>query len=121
MAEGQPVDALKSAWEVASESQPPEPDAHHFALTLVRGVRDHLDEIDGVIQEHSHHWRLDRMTRIDRNVLRLGIFELKYLPEIPGKVSINEAVELGKRFGTEDSSAFINGLLDRIAVSLQKA
>jgi N utilization substance protein B len=61
------------------------------------------------------------MTRIDRNVLRLGIFELKYLPEIPGKVSINEAVELGKRFGTEDSSAFINGLLDRIAVSLQKA
>src|SRR6266851_908343 len=121
MAEGQPVDALRSAWEVASESQPPEPDAHHFALTLVRGVRDHLDEIDGVIQEHSHHWRLDRMTRIDRNVLRLGIFELKYLPEIPGKVSINEAVELGKRFGTEDSSAFINGLLDRIAVSLQKA
>jgi N utilization substance protein B len=121
MAQGQPVDALQSAWEVASESHPPEPDAHHFALTLVRGVRDHLDEIDGVIQEHSHHWRLDRMTRIDRNVLRLGIFELKYLPEIPGKVSINEAVELGKRFGTEDSSAFINGLLDRIAVSLQKA
>ncbi len=121
MAQGQPVDALQSAWEVASESQPPEPEAHLFALTLVRGVRDHLDEIDGVIQEHSHHWRLDRMTRIDRNVLRLGIFELKYLPEIPGKVSINEAVELGKRFGTEDSSAFINGLLDRIAVSLQKA
>ena len=120
MAQGQPVDALKSAWEVASESQP-EPDAQHFALILVRGVRDHLHEIDGVIQEHSHHWRLDRMTRIDRNVLRLGIFELKYLPEIPGKVSINEAVELGKRFGTEDSSAFINGLLDRIAVSLQKA
>jgi N utilization substance protein B len=60
------------------------------------------------------------MTRIDRNVLRLGIFELKYLVDIPGKVSINEAVELGKRFGTEDSSAFINGLLDRIASSLQK-
>ena len=62
----------------------------------------------------------ERMTRIDRNVLRLGIFELKYLLEIPGKVSINEAVELGKRFGTEESSAFINGLLDRIASSLQK-
>jgi len=61
------------------------------------------------------------MTRIDRNVLRLGIFELKYLPDVPRKVSINEAVELGKRFGTEDSSGFINGLLDRIAVFLGKA
>jgi transcription antitermination protein NusB len=119
MADGQPGEALQSAWSAAGSEQP-DPEAHQFALSLVEGVRDHLDEIDAMIQTHSHHWRIDRMTRIDRNVLRLGIFELKYLVDIPGKVSINEAVELGKRFGTEDSSAFINGLLDRIASSLQK-
>jgi N utilization substance protein B len=119
IADGQPGEALQSAWAAAGTDRP-DPDAQQFALSLVEGVRDHLDEIDAVIQSHSHHWRIDRMTRIDRNVLRLGIFELKYLVDIPGKVSINEAVELGKRFGTEDSSAFINGLLDRIASSLQK-
>jgi transcription antitermination protein NusB len=119
MADGQPREALQSAWSAAGSEQP-DPEAQKFALSLVEGVRDHLDEIDAMIQTHSHHWRIDRMTRIDRNVLRLGIFELKYLVDIPGKVSINEAVELGKRFGTEDSSAFINGLLDRIASSLQK-
>ncbi len=119
MADGQPGEALQSAWSAAGSEQP-DPEAQQFALSLVEGVRDHLDEIDAMIQTHSHHWRIDRMTRIDRNVLRLGIFELKYLVDIPGKVSINEAVELGKRFGTEDSSAFINGLLDRIASSLQK-
>ena len=119
MADGQPGEALQSAWSAAG-SERPDPEAQQFALSLVEGVRDHLDEIDAMIQTHSHHWRIDRMTRIDRNVLRLGIFELKYLVDIPGKVSINEAVELGKRFGTEDSSAFINGLLDRIASSLQK-
>jgi transcription antitermination protein NusB len=119
MADGQPGEALQSAWSAAG-SERPDPEAQEFALSLVEGVRDHLDEIDAMIQTHSHHWRIDRMTRIDRNVLRLGIFELKYLVDIPGKVSINEAVELGKRFGTEDSSAFINGLLDRIASSLQK-
>jgi transcription antitermination protein NusB len=119
IADGPPGEALQSAWAAAGTDRP-DPDAQQFALSLVEGVRDHLDEIDAVIQSHSHHWRVDRMTRIDRNVLRLGIFELKYLVDIPGKVSINEAVELGKRFGTEDSSAFINGLLDRIASSLQK-
>jgi N utilization substance protein B len=119
MADGQPGEALQSAWSAAGSEQP-DPEAQQFALSLVEGVRGHLDEIDAMIQTHSHHWRIDRMTRIDRNVLRLGIFELKYLVDIPGKVSINEAVELGKRFGTEDSSAFINGLLDRIASSLQK-
>lgn len=119
MSDGPPGEALQSAWAVAGSEQP-DPEAQQFALSLVEGVRDHLDEIDAMIQSHSHHWRIDRMTRIDRNVLRLGIFELKYLVDIPGKVSINEAVELGKRFGTEDSSAFINGLLDRIASSLQK-
>jgi len=119
MTGAKPSEALASAWAAAGTERP-DPEAEQFARNLVEGVWSHLDEIDAVIQTHSHHWRVERMTRIDRNVLRLGIFELKYLLEIPGKVSINEAVELGKRFGTEESSAFINGLLDRIASSLQK-
>jgi transcription antitermination protein NusB len=80
----------------------------------------HRAEIDRLIEQHSHNWRLDRMSRIDRNVLRLGVFELKYRPDIPKKVSLNEAVELGKNFGTEESSAFVNGLLDRVAAALGK-
>ncbi len=83
-------------------------------------MRKNQAEIDQLIEKHSHNWRLDRMSRIDRNVMRLGVFELKYRPDIPKKVSINEAVELGKNFGTEESSAFVNGLLDRVAVSLGK-
>lgn len=120
MADGQPVEALATAWAAAPDNGGADPETQGFALQLVSGVRSHLQEIDSLIQSFSHHWRIDRMTRIDRNVLRLGIFELKYAPEIPRSVSIDEAVELGKRFGTEDSPAFINGLLDRIAQALQK-
>jgi N utilization substance protein B len=119
MTDGKPTEALESAWAAAGAERP-DPEAEEFARKLVEGVWSNVTEIDAVIQTHSHHWRVERMTRIDRNVLRLGIFELKYLLEIPGRVSINEAVELGKRFGTEESSAFINGLLDRIASTLQK-
>ncbi|MBU8899157.1 transcription antitermination factor NusB [Corallococcus sp. H22C18031201] len=117
---GSAAEALASAWAASQEDGKPEPDAVKFARELVDGVQGHLAEIDQLIEKHSHNWRLDRMSRIDRNVLRLGIFELKYRPDIPRKVSINEAVELGKNFGTEESSAFVNGLLDRVAVALGK-
>ena len=129
MTPGTPAEALASAWgsetsegaeaQAASEGKP-DPEAQRFAQELVSGVVQNRAEIDRLIEEHSHNWRLDRMSRIDRNVLRLGIFELKYRPDIPKKVSLNEAVELGKNFGTEESSAFVNGLLDRIAVALGK-
>lgn len=99
----------------------PDPAARAFALELADGAWQRREEIDKVIEAHSHNWRLDRMGQIDRNVLRLAIYELKYVPDVPPKVTINEAVELAKRFGTEDSSAFINGLLDRIASELDKA
>jgi N utilization substance protein B len=125
MTPGTPAEALASAWSSAGadavEEGRPDPEAQRFAQELVTGVVQHRAEIDRLIEEHSHNWRLDRMSRIDRNVLRLGIFELKYRPDIPRKVSLNEAVELGKNFGTEESSAFVNGLLDRIAVALGKA
>lgn len=113
-------EALEAAWAAASEEEKPSPEARRFAADLVEGVRQNLAGIDALIQEHSYNWRLDRMSRIDRNVLRIAIFELKFRPDIPRKVSINEAVELGKRFGAEESSAFINGLLDRVAVALKK-
>lgn len=121
MAPGTPAyEALTSAWSAASEDGKPDPDAVKFARELVEGVQANRREIDQLIERHSHNWRLDRMSRIDRNVLRLGVFELKYRPDIPRKVSINEAVELGKNFGTEESSAFVNGLLDRVAAALGK-
>jgi transcription antitermination protein NusB len=114
------TEALEAAWS-ASEEGGVDPEAQRFAQELVRGVVEHREDIDRLIEQHSHNWRLDRMSRIDRNVLRLGIFELKYRPDIPKRVSLNEAIELGKNFGTEESSAFINGLLDRIALALGKA
>lgn len=124
-----PKDAVEAAWAAGHEepdvpldpSEQGQPtDARQFTQALVEGAWQHRSEIDALIQEHSHNWRLDRMSRIDRNVLRIAIFEMKYRDDIPRKVSINEAVELGKRFGTEESSAFINGLLDRVAIALGK-
>jgi N utilization substance protein B len=118
MADGLPSDALETAWASLPERRDPE--SERFASELVEGVRAHLGEIDALIQEWSQNWRIDRMTRVDRNVLRLAVFELRFRLEIPRNVSLDEAVELGKRFGTEDSSAFVNGLLDRIAKALNK-
>lgn len=113
-------EALESAWSASSEEGPKDEQAQAFALMLVEGVRHELAVLDALIEEHSHNWRLDRMSRIDRNVLRLGVYELKFAADIPRKVTLNEAVELGKRFGTEESSAFVNGLLDRVAQTLGK-
>ena len=117
-----PHDALEAAWQAAAEAGEPAPpdEIRTFAKDLVLGVTTELKALDALIEQHSHNWRVDRMSRIDRNVLRLGAYELKYRPDVPKKVSLNEAVELGKRFGTEESSAFINGLLDKLAQEIDK-
>lgn len=86
-----------------------------FAELLVRGVDDEKQAVDDAIQAASHHWRLNRMSRVDRNVLRVGAYELLFCDDIPRRVTLNEAVELAKRFGSEGSGSFVNGLLDRIA------
>ncbi len=117
----QPLGALDAAWTAHDDEGPRDPAADVFAKELIEGVQRHAVEIDQLIEAHSHNWRLERMQRIDRNVLRIGVFELKYLNEIPRKVTINEAVELAKTFGNEASSSFINGLLDRIAGTVGKA
>jgi N utilization substance protein B len=84
-----------------------------FSRTLVVGVRLHRDKIDQTVGEVAENWSLDRMTATDRNVLRLGAYEILY-SETPGRVVINEAVELAKRYGTAQSAQFVNGILDRL-------
>lgn len=88
-----------------------------YLLQLVEGVTIHLEELDALISRYSEHWRLERMAAVDRNLLRLAAYELLYEPRIPPKVVINEAVELAKLYGTEDSGAFVNGILDRIRIA----
>jgi N utilization substance protein B len=85
-----------------------------YLTKLVEGVTAHQEELDALIKQHSEHWRLERMAAVDRNLLRLALYELLHQPEIPAKVVINEAVELAKRYGSEESGSFINGILDRI-------
>ena len=96
------------------ENFSPEEGEDEFAKRIVLGVMEHRQEIDRLIEERSENWRLNRMTIIDRNILRIAIFELLYCGDIPPKVTLNEAIDLGKRYGSEESGSFINGILDRI-------
>ncbi len=91
-----------------------------FIKSLVFGVEKKKQEIDELIRRFSEHWRLDRMSPVDRSALRIGVFELLYRDDIPPRVSINEAIELGKKFGDTESGAFINGILDAIYSHLLK-
>lgn len=85
-----------------------------FAWELFSGVVAHRSELDRRLAEASEHWRVERMSRVDRNILRLALYEMLYLSDIPPKVSLNEAIDLGKKYGSQDSGAFINGILDRV-------
>lgn len=96
------------------ESFAPDFDDGGFIEHLVHGVIEHQAEIDGLIIKYAPEWPLEQITIIDRNVLRLGTFELKYDPNIPAKVAINEAIELAKNFGGESSGKFVNGVLGAI-------
>lgn len=91
-----------------------------FTDELVRGVERELPALDEKIRAASQNWRLERMARVDRNILRLATYELFHVPSVPRRVSLNEAIELGKRYGAEDSAAFVNGILDRIAAGVTK-
>jgi len=102
----------------ALASDPPS-DGRYYE-EAVRGAWGRLGEIDALIGEAAEHWRVERMTLVDRNILRLGAYELSLGSDIPFAVAINEAVELGKRFGSGESGAFINGILDRISELVRK-
>lgn len=93
-------------------------DAADFAEDIVKGVTENRDLIDGKIVEKSKNWALSRMARVDLNILRMATFELLLRNDIPKNVTINEAIEVAKKFGTEDSPAFINGILDEIAAGV---
>jgi len=110
-------EALARFWR---SFEPVEREVRELTEALVRGVAEHRHEIDEAIEEVSTNWRLDRMAKVDRNVLRLAVFELRW-SEVPVKVCINEAIELGKKYGSESSGAFVNGVLDRVAASLPAA
>ena len=90
------------------------PDVRTFADQLVQGTLAHREEIDRLIASHANNWEINRMALVDRNILRMGAYELLYVEEVPPNVCLNEAVELAKRFGDEDSSKFVNGILDTI-------
>lgn len=87
-----------------------------YSEQLINGVKKNQQEIDNIIQEFSINWKISRMSHVDRNILRIGVFEMTHLgDDVPKNVSINEAVEIAKKFGSEESSQFINGILDQIS------
>jgi transcription antitermination protein NusB len=93
-------------------------DVQDFARELVDGVAAHRERIDELLAEAAEHWRLPRLSRVDLNLLRLATFELLCRPDIPAAVTINEAIEIARRFGSEDSPNFVNGVLDHVAAVL---
>ncbi len=106
-------DVLGEAKDEVQESVPVE--IRRFAEDLVLGVARNLEKIDGVIEEFSTNWALERMARVDLSLLRLTAYELLYRPDVPSNAAINEAIELGKQYGTKETPAFINGILDKIS------
>lgn len=120
LGQGKPGPALEDLWTAWLEDEeatepPPEEEEVAFAKRLIGGVEERQSNIDQVIESASTNWRLARMPVVDRNILRLAVFELIACPDIPPNVSINEAVELAKKFGTSESKGFVNGILDRVA------
>jgi N utilization substance protein B len=112
--DGEPAHAIEDFWR----ELPGDAEGRAYADEAVRGVRGALADLDAQLSRASKNWRLERMTRVDRNVLRLGAWELAHQPDVPRAVVLDEAVELAKRFGSEDSGPFVNGVLDRVADEL---
>lgn len=104
------VDVSNDYWQKNSEDD----NIKQFAMLLVEGTLKKLKDIDKLITDYTDNWRIERMAVIDRNIIRMATFELIYLDQIPPKVAINEAVDLAKRFGDDESGRFVNGVLDKI-------
>lgn len=91
-----------------------------FFDRLTTGVLDAREDIDTIIERYSSNWKVQRMACVDRNVLRVAVFEILYCDDIPAKVAINESIDIAKKFGTSESGAFINGILDSVRIALDK-
>jgi len=110
-------------WGEPAELPPPtaeEAEERLFADPLIRGALEHRDEIDERIKKHAKNWDLHRIATVDRNVMRLAIYEMLYREDIPPVVSINEAVDIAKKFSTQDSGKFVNGILDKLKGELMR-
>jgi N utilization substance protein B len=110
-------DKGNATWGQKTELPPPtteELSTRLFADKLIRGVLEHRTDLDARIQKHAENWDLHRMAVVDRNILRLAIYEMLFRDDIPPVVSINEAVDIAKKFSTQDSGKFVNGILDKI-------
>ena len=103
-------ESLRSFWNANRTS----PAIREFAAELINGTLDHLDTIDQKIEEHSRNWKMGRIALVDKNILRIAVYELIFREDIPAAVSIDEAVEIARYFGTPDSGRFVNGILDNI-------
>ena len=110
------TEALSEFWNLQEHDKTLKP----FSEDLVRGVVEHEEAIDAKIKAYAENWDFHRIAVVDRNILRLAIYELLYRNDIPPVVSINEAIELAKKFSTEDSGRFVNGILDRVKKDLSR-
>ena len=112
-----------ATWGQPIELPPPTTDeaaVRLFADPLIRGAVEHRDEADGIIKKHAKNWELHRIAAVDRNILRLAIYEMLHRDDIPPIVSINEAVDIAKKFSTQDSGKFVNGILDKVKGELMR-
>ena len=116
MRDGDPVEMLERFCRCFPVSK----NAESFFNKLVEGVLAGKQQIDAIIVRYSNNWKISRMPCVDRNIMRIAVFELIHCEDIPSKVSINEAIDVGKKFGTEDSGAFINGILDGIRIDIEQ-
>ncbi len=113
----------EALWGEKVELPPPSADeaaVRLFAEPLIEGTLEHRDEADALIKKHAKNWELHRIATVDRNILRLAIYEMLHREDIPPIVSINEAVDIAKKFSTQDSGKFVNGILDKIRGELMR-
>jgi N utilization substance protein B len=108
--------ALGAFWESFESTV----EGKELAVRLIHGVLDHKQEIDDLIKEACDNWRLERLSRVDVNVIRIAVYELTAPPILPVEIALNEAIEVARRFGTEESASFVNGVLDQIARRLEQ-
>jgi len=110
---GKPGVWLEEFWKPLKDNE----ETKAFAERLVQGVLDHKNELDRLIGKYATNWKVSRMQVVDRNILRMGAYELLWLDEVPAKVTVNEAIELAKDFGDEEAAKFVNGILDKVLAS----
>ncbi len=113
---GKPDVWLDEFWEQCQATE----DVRSFAEQLVSGVLGHKNDLDALIGKYATNWKVSRMQIVDRNILRIGAYELLWLDEVPAKVTVNEAIELAKDFGDEEAAKFVNGILDKVLTTEEK-